>query len=160
MKMTKILIALSLLLSPVPFAQGEAYGKDAKEDCSYCAGMEKLKSGFAKVKPDAMNEKTIDRQNELVDSSADLLKPVMKDVAKLSAEDWKRILSFLGIVVRYDYQNLVADELLPVMGPGRETFFSELKKAEKAGTLKQADADEIRVSFGTAEAIQERGNDE
>jgi hypothetical protein len=147
----KITLALLALLSPNAFAKG---------DCSYCAKMDELKASFAKVKPDAMNEKTIDRQNELVDASADLLKPVMKNTAKLSAEDWKRIMPFLGVVVQYDYQNLVADELLPVMGPGREVFFNELKAAEKNGTIKGKDADEIRVSFGTAEAIQERGNDD
>jgi hypothetical protein len=121
--------------------------------------MEALKEGFAKVKPDSMNEKTIDQQNKLVDESADLLGPVFKNTAKLKAEDWKRIMPCLGIVVRYDYQNLVADETLPLMGKHREIFFEELKKAEKSNTLKPGDADEIRVSFGTAEAIQERGND-
>lgn len=159
MKLLKLTLALSILLGPVAFTAGEAMAA-AKGECGYCAGMDKLKAAFAKVKPDPMNEKTIDRQNELVEASADLLKKPMKEVSSLGAEDWKRIMPFLGVVVQYDYQNLVADELLPIMGKGREVFYSELKKAGKSGVIKQADADEILVSFGTAEAVQERGNDD
>jgi len=158
MKLKNTALIASLLLSSLSFGAHSAFA--AKADCSYCTEMEKLKSGFAKVKPEPLNAKTIDRQNELVESSTDLLKIALKDVKHLSDEDWKRLMPFIAIVARFDYQNIAADELLPVMGKGREIFFSELKQAEKSGVLKHAEADEILVSFGTAEAIQERGSDD
>lgn len=123
--------------------------------CDYCAELDKLKAAFAKVKPEPMNHKTLDQQTKLVDDASALLKKAMQSPKKLGADDWKRLLPFLGTVVTYDYQNLTADELLPVLGADHEYFFTEVNKAEKAGHLSRSAADEIRIAFSTAEAVQE-----
>ena len=123
--------------------------------CDYCADLEKLKSSFAKVKPEPLNHGTIDQQTKLVDEASTLLKKAMKVPKKLGSADWNRLLPFLGTVVTYDYQNLTADELLPLLGSDHDYFFAEVTKAEKTGALSRAAADEIRIAFSTAEAVQE-----
>lgn len=131
----------------------------AADNCSYCGEMEKLKAGFAKVKPDAMNNATIDRQNDLVDKSLALIQKVLKEKKDFPVADMRRVIPFLGIVVTYDYQNLVADELLDQLHPHADRFFQEVTRMEKERAITSERADEIRIAIGTAEAVAEDGTD-
>lgn len=127
--------------------------------CSYCGKMEAIKQTMAKVKPEAMNAKTIDQQDKLVEDAADLLLKVFKENKKLPEADLQRIIPFVGQVIRYDYQNILAGELLDVMEPQLDRFFEYVTKFEKSGVINQKTADEIRVSIGTAESVREDGTD-
>lgn len=147
--------ALIFTLMLLPLA-GSAFGADG---CSYCPEMDRLKAEFAKVKPDPMDNATIDHQDDLVEKSLDLMLKVIKDHPAFPAADMRRVIPFLGLVVTYDYQNLVADELLDSMKRHERRFFRELTAMEKEGAVSATMADEIRVAIGVAEAVREDGTD-
>jgi hypothetical protein len=140
-----------LLLCWLAFASVPAMAKD----CSYCAEVEKLQKEFSLVKPEPRNLLTIDHQNKLVDASSSVLQKALKNPTALSSKDWARVLPFLATVVKFDYQNLTADDLLPVLGKNQDALLEAVAEAEKSGQLKTDAADEIRTAFGTAAVVRE-----
>lgn len=140
-------LILVLLISP---AAGFA------ADCSYCAEMKRIEEGFSQVKPDPMNAKTIDRQNALVDDGVKVLAQAFRNG---QSADFERVIPFFALVIRYDYQNLAAEQLVPVLGDKTERFFATLKTMERAGRVRKEDARNIRIAVGTAEGVREQGTD-
>ncbi len=126
-------------------------------DCTYCQRMDTLKAGFSRVVPDSMNNETIDRQNELVDGTTDLVLEVVRSSSRLPQADLERIVGLLAIAAPYDYENSMSERILVVLKPQIESFFSEITRQLKAGKLTAKQADDLRISMGTAEQVQMQG---
>ncbi|MCO5141562.1 MAG: hypothetical protein M9962_00560 [Oligoflexia bacterium] len=134
-------------------------GASFADSCSYCAKITEIKKDFSKVKPDSMNEKTIDKQNALVDRSIELIKDVIKKNPKIPDSDMKNIISLMVVAVDYDYQNLMSEDVLGVLQPEIERFFKTITSLEKEKKITSKQADELRTAMAVAEEVGKSGTD-
>jgi hypothetical protein len=154
MKAITIRLFLSVLMA---LAVGPAFAKAS--DCSYCDRLEKVKISARKLKPDSMNEKTIDQQIALVEQTADVLIEVLKKHKQVPAKDLERMVQALAVALPFDYENYLADLLVGTLKSRVQQFFDEVDRQEKAKKLTAAQADEIRTALGVSEQVIKHGQD-
>lgn len=128
--------------------------------CSYCDKIERLRADTKKVKPDALDAKTIDRQLDLLKQGIELILAVLKDKPSLPAADRARVVEIMALVNPYDYQYLLAERLLEEASKSQvEEIFREIDRQEKARKISAEVADDLRISIGVAENSAEHGTD-
>jgi hypothetical protein len=130
--------------------------------CSYCEKLELLQAEFQKVKPDAMDEKTIDQQVYLVTTTEKMAIQVLGGKVAPESGDWARLVPLLATAQTYDFSNTMAEDVSAALISHKrlEAFYVEVEKLKKSGALNDSQVQSLQIAFGTAEHTIQEGTGE
>jgi hypothetical protein len=143
------IFTLMILLAPAARA----------DNCSYCTKLTEIQNGFAQTKPDPANDKTMDRQLELVNETEELVTKVLAGKKEPATDDWGRLIPLLATAAAYDYDNTLAEDVSSALGAREKKLTSEIERLKQAGTLTDKQFEALSVSYGTAEHTNAHGTD-
>lgn len=145
------ILFFTLMLS---LAAGHAFSAD----CSYCGKADALKARFSQLKPDPMDEATIDEQDELVGQTEELIKQIVRG-KKPSDADLVAVIHILKVAVPFDYSESLGESLAGTFKPYADRVYTLVRKEQKAKRLTRGQAEDVIMNLAIGENTVERGTD-